>query len=157
MTRLEGIIPANTGAVLRAESADTYTFVPSVSYGTPVDGNMLVGYEAADNKAESYNEFDVVSTGSYVLTVKNEKAAFYRWETSDANRKFRVYNNKAYLQVPAAGNARAIYFSFDGEDATGIIETESENVKSQVYDLSGRRVRNVQKGIYIVNGNKVLK
>lgn len=157
MTRLEGIIPANTGAVLRAESADTYTFVPSISYGTPVDGNMLVGYEAADNDAESYNEFDVVPTGSYVLTVKNEKAAFYRWETSDANRKFRVYNNKAYLQVPAAGNARAIYFSFDGEDATGIIETESDNVKAQIYDLSGRRVQNVQKGIYIVNGNKVLK
>lgn len=157
MTRLEGIIPANTGAVLRAESADTYTFVPSISYGTPVDGNMLVGYEAADNDAESYNEFDDVPTGSYVLTVKNEKAAFYRWETSDADRKFRVYNNKAYLQVPAAGNARAIYFSFDGEDATGIIETESDNVKAQIYDLSGRRVQNVQKGIYIVNGNKVLK
>lgn len=157
MTRLEGIIPANTGAVLRAESADTYTFVPSISYGTPVDGNMLVGYEAADNDADSYKEFDDVPTGSYVLTVKNEKAAFYRWNASVNNPKFRVYNNKAYLQVPAAGNARAIYFSFDGEDATGIIETESENVKAQIYDLSGRRVQNVQKGIYIVNGNKVLK
>ena len=42
-------------------------------------------------------------------------------------------------------------------DYTGIDEVESENgeVKA-VYDLQGRKVENPTKGIYIINGNKVL-
>ena len=155
MTELSDIIPANTGAVLRAE-ADSYKFIPSISYGTPVENNMLVGYEAADNKSESYNEFDA-EANSFVLTVKEGKAAFYLWESSDRNPRFRVYNNKAYLQLSATGEARAIYFSFDDE-TTGISEIENVSLDAEnVYDLSGRRVEKLQKGFYIVNGKKILK
>ena len=48
-----------------------------------------------------------------------------------------------------------IYFDFGGE--TGIVETENGKVKTEnCYDLSGRRVVKAQKGIYIVNGKKVV-
>jgi hypothetical protein len=69
-----------------------------------------------------------------------------------------VYNNKAYLNLPSSfATARAIYFSFD-DDATGIRETENGEVKTEnCYDLSGRRVVKAQKGVYIVNGVKVVK
>ena len=117
---------------------------------------MLVGYEAADNNSESYNEFDA-EANSFVLTVKEGKVAFYLWESSDRNPRFRVYNNKAYLQLSATGEARAIYFSFDDE-ATGISEIENVSLDAEnVYDLSGRRVEKLQKGFYIVNGKKILK
>ena len=46
------------------------------------------------------------------------------------------------------------------EDETGITETENGKVKSEnsaVYDLSGRRVQKVQKGIFIQNGKVVVK
>ena len=45
------------------------------------------------------------------------------------------------------------------EEETGIDELtgENANVKTAVYDLSGRRVQKAQKGIYVVNGKKVLK
>ena len=45
-------------------------------------------------------------------------------------------------------------------DATGITETENENIKSEnsaVYDLSGRRVQKAQKGVFIQNGKVVVK
>jgi len=30
-------------------------------------------------------------------------------------------------------------------------------MQSEMYDLSGRRVKNATKGVYIINGKKVLK
>ena len=151
MTELEGIIPAHTGAVLRGD-ADTYNFIPSISYGTAVKDNMLVGFEAADNDADSKKAVTVAEDyTTYVLTVMEGKAGFYR-----KNASFNVYNNKAYLNVPGAAGARALYFEFDN-GATGIVETENESEKTEIYDLSGRRVQKVQKGLYIVNGKKVLK
>ena len=150
-TELEGIIPANTGAILMG-AAKTYNFIPSISYGTHVEGNMLVGYEAADNKADSQSAVTLPEGSTvYVLAVENEVAGFYKKKAG-----FNVYNNKAYLQVPGAAGARAIYFDFGGE--TGILETENGMVKTEnCYDLSGRRVEKAQKGVYIVNGKKVLK
>ena len=46
-----------------------------------------------------------------------------------------------------------------GAEVTGIMETMADAQQSadeNIYDLSGRRVDKMQKGIYIVNGKKVL-
>lgn len=44
------------------------------------------------------------------------------------------------------------------EEETGIGELKGENEKQEtnVYDLSGRRMQNAKKGIYIQNGKKVI-
>lgn len=146
----DDIIPAETGAVLRGEQGD-YTFEPATeARGTEVTGNLLHGYAGT----AEYETVELPTDGSvnYVLTVKDGKVGFYRKEAG-----FKVYNNKAYLNVPKSnGQARALYFNFDN-DATGIVETENESEKTEIYDLAGRRVQKVQKGLYIVNGKKVLK
>ena len=52
------------------------------------------------------------------------------------------------------------YFSPDvKEDETSIseVKTENGNVKTEIYDLVGRRVQNAQKGVFIVNGKVVVK
>ena len=67
--------------------------------------------------------------------------------------------NKAYIALPADSNVKEIRISFGGETPTGI-----DDVKAilngcgadMIYDLSGRRVNNPTKGIYIINGKKVL-
>ncbi len=147
---MDGIIPAKTGAVLRGEPGD-YTFEPATEAGgTEVTGNLLRGYAGT----AEFEMVELPNDGSvnYVLTVMNEKAGFYKKEAG-----FKVYNNKAYLNVPESnGQARALYFNFDN-DATGIVETENESEKTEIYDLAGRRVQKVQKGLYIVNGKKVVK
>ena len=146
----DGIIPAETGVVICGE-AGQYLFTKANTEGTTVTGNLLLGYAGT----EEYANVDLPDDGSvnYVLTVKNDVAGFYR---KDAG--FKVYKNKAYLNVPASlGAARAIYFNFDDE-TTGILETEDGELKTEnCYDLSGRRVEKLQKGIYILNGKKVLK
>ena len=49
-----------------------------------------------------------------------------------------------------------VEMSSDGSDATAIESVETESTAPAVYyDLSGRRVENPTKGIYIVNGRKV--
>ena len=50
-----------------------------------------------------------------------------------------------------------VFFYIVEMDFTGIDEVKSENVKFKtIYDLQGRRVENPTKGIYIIDGKKVL-
>lgn len=52
---------------------------------------------------------------------------------------------------------RFLGVSFD--DASGIEKMrdgENERMRSVIFDLSGRRVAKTQKGVYIVNGKKVV-
>jgi hypothetical protein len=49
-------------------------------------------------------------------------------------------------------------FSFGrGEGTTGIEDAELTNDNVVIYDLAGRRVEKMEKGIYIVNGRKVIR
>ena len=157
MQELEGIIPAKTGAVLRGE-ADDYKFIPSISYGTPVANNMMVGYEAKTNDPTSKNQVvltDEVKAqyATYFLTVKEGKAGFYAKYSN-----FNVANNKAYLQIPKVDQeVRAIYFDFD-DNTTAIESAFEDEATGVIYDLQGRQLKKAtSNGIYIVNGKKVLK
>ena len=155
MTELEGIIPAHTGAVIRG-AANTYNFIPSISYGTAVKDNMLVGYEAANNKTTSKKVVTVAADyTTYVLAVENGKAGFYR-KVKDAT--FNVANNKAYLDLTTAvQGAQSLAIRFD-DGTTSIEDVEIRDHKSEmIYDLMGRRVETMVKGnMYIVNGKKVV-
>ena len=65
---------------------------------------------------------------------------------------------RAYFIVPTGANAR-IAFIDDGGTTTGIesMASEVQKVENGVYDLQGRRVEAMKKGLYIVNGKKVVK
>ena len=69
---------------------------------------------------------------------------------------------RAYFEIPANGGiqaARQFTLNFgDDEDITGIIEvnTNLTNKTSDAFDLQGRKVENPKKGLYIVNGKKVV-
>ena len=51
-------------------------------------------------------------------------------------------------------------YEYEGSDPTGIVlpTTEAEDANTPIYDLSGKRVNNLQgkKGVYIIGGKKVL-
>ncbi len=65
---------------------------------------------------------------------------------------------RAYFQIADANAAPVL--SIDGEDdeATGIrsIENGQLTIDNEYYDLSGRRVVKPTKGVYIINGKKVI-
>ena len=150
MTAIEGgIIPANTGVVIRGEEG-SYTFTKASSEGTAVTGNMLVGY-AGDSEFDNVAFPTTDGSVNYVLAVEDGKAGFYR-----KNAGFKVYKNKAYLNVPAA-TAQSLAIRFD--DGTTDIENVETTIQNSefIYDLMGRRVERMAKGgIYIVNGKKMI-
>ena len=91
--------------------------------------------------------------GSFVLQnhPATQGVAFYLvGEVKPTVKPFRAF-------IPAQdAKVKAIKVVFDGE-ATGIKEITSDNTKAEIFDLSGRRVTKAQKGVYIINGKKVIK
>ena len=170
MTKItDGIIPARTGVVLRG-AADEYKFIPSISYGKPFERNLLVGHEAANSKDTDENRLSVnlseANGDIYVLATDDAgNAQFYKKEED-----FTVKNNKAYLKVPQAMYAKGLRVRFAGEQGdnqdedenldgdTTEVETPIANDQqpTDIYDLQGRRVLNPTKGMYIIDGKKVV-
>ncbi|MBQ7633961.1 MAG: hypothetical protein IJS89_00070 [Bacteroidaceae bacterium] len=92
------------------------------------------------------------SAKAYVLAKQGDKVGFAL--LNDTERDLAAF--KAYYVLDTAGDAPQFLF-FDEGDVTGI---NSVNAAAQngaaVYDLQGRRVNGALKGVYIVNGKKVL-
>ncbi len=149
MSELEGVVPAKTGVVLRAAEG-AYVFTKVSTEGTAVDGNMLRGYAGV----AAYEEVALPTDGStnYVLAVESGKEGFYKKDSA-----FKVYNNKAYLNIPAQAKVLRLRF-VNADGTTDIVElpTMQSGAETIVYDLQGRRVVKPGKGFYIVNGKKQL-
>ena len=144
-----GIIPANTGVVLRGEPK-TYDFV--VTNTTETVESDLTGTAAAT----------YISADAYVLTADDTNEAGVCFgkaiKNQQSNTSWLNNSHKAYLPMSNTDGAASYSFRF-GEGTTGVgeVEGESGNVKGEIYDLTGRRVEAVTApGIYIVGGKKIL-
>jgi len=63
---------------------------------------------------------------------------------------------RAYLELPAGASARILVIDDDGETTDlGFVKLVDQEAKA-VYNLSGQRVEKGRKGLYIVNGKKVV-
>lgn len=142
-----GTIKARDAALLQA-SAGTYQFTPATS-ASAVSGNMLV---AVDTRIENLQATTDDYT-NYILTnqtVDGEKAVgFYKANNS------KVAAGKAYLQLPTTSTARE-FFSLWDQETTSINSVESIQNGNVIFNLNGQRVNNATKGLYIVNGKKVM-
>jgi len=132
--------PANTGLVLK-KIADKTFYVPIVATASAVGTNYLKAAVTATT---------VDANSTYVLS--DGKFSLFTGTTIPAG--------KAYLDktdVPAA--ARELSFNFGGE-TTGISEKITVNsdkfATAPVYNLNGQRVSQPARGLYIVNGKKVV-
>ena len=150
MTKIEGVLPENTGVIVKAAAGD-YDFSISALPVSATNGNLLVGTVVdTDVAADAKKTYYVLSNP------ENGPVGFYKAALTD--NKFKNNANKAYLPITnqTESSARFLSFDFGTETAIENIEgTETEN--AVVYDLSGRRVQKAQKGLYIVNGKKVVK
>lgn len=131
-------VPAETGVLLKGAAGDYE--IPVVADGGNVE-SALVGV-LKDTQ---------VAAGSYVLMNGTRGVGFYKTTT-----EFTVGANTAYLPATTAESTRS-FIGFDSEESTGISEVSTELQNGVAYDLQGRRVVNAQKGLYIVNGKKVIK
>lgn len=142
LVQLEGDIPANTAVLVTGPAQETVTVGLSTANPTAPTDNLLFGY--ASQTPVTSNE------GIYALANGTDGIAFYHY--TGAN----YLAGKAYLNAAGAG-ARSLVFDFGTETAIESIQGAENAANAVVYDLAGRRVNGAQKGLYIVNGKKVIK
>ena len=135
--------PANTPVILKANTG-TYGLELAASAGT-VTGNLL-------NVSDGTATTDASNT-VYALASKGESpvVGFYKVKAG-----VKVPAGKCYISVAASSNPARDFLGF-GDETTAITNVnENQNVNENVFDLSGRRVAQPTKGLYIVNGKKVI-
>ena len=141
LNEIGATIPANTGVVL-AGAANAYDF--TITTADAFEGeNALLGTAAATNVTEA----------AYVLGNVEGVVGFYTAAMTEG--AWLNNSHKAYLPKTAGMNAASYSFRF-GEGTTGIENVEVESASNVIYDLTGRRVEIAERGIYIINGKKVL-
>lgn len=160
----ERYIPAKTPVVINGPASTNIVFVQYTSSEMlpTVKNNLLIG---------SLNpNLAVAPAGSgvryFVLQWNNSTNAPWFNKVSEGRS---VPDHKAYLngtdQVEAVSTTQSIkergIYVIGGEEAgtaTAIenVESTDDKVQGIIYNLSGQRVLNPTKGIYIVNGKKVL-
>ena len=134
-------VPANTGVLLKADAAGDFTIKTALSSDTNVDANKLVGV-LVDTK---------VPAGSFVLMNGTKGAGFYK-----AANEFTVGANTAYLPALPSINPARDFIGFGDDTTTGIEALSTKAMDGEVYNLQGQRVNKAHKGLYIVNGKKVV-
>ena len=147
LTRITDV-PANTGIVVKGD-ANNYT-IPWGA-GETVVANLLVGV----TEDTQLNKVDGDYT-NYILAKKNNKLGFYAVSDGSTLSAGKAYLPLPTAQLPSVTGARQLTMVFDDE-TTGIQQIQSD-VKSNgdYYDLQGRRVSTPTRGLYIVNGKKVV-
>ena len=133
-------VPANKGLVLKATTPGSAVNVP-IFDGTGADdvsANKMAG------SATSTTAID--ENGGYIL----KDGVFHPASAGT------LAAGKAYLNITVS--ARELELSFDESDVTAISEVTNTNRtnNTNVYDLQGRKVAQPTKGLYIVNGKKVI-
>ncbi len=109
--------------------------------------------EAADRTVDGFTHH-----GTFVTEeVKSGETTYYGWNADNTFVKATsgTLNPFRTLISTTATNAAAAY-SIRFDKPTGIDSVESTTTDKVIYDLTGRRVEKATKGLYIINGKKVI-
>ena len=135
-------VPAGTPLMLIGTAGTEYTVPVAASASAPATNLFRAG--------DGTTEFDG-TTYDYILFTDG---LFHPIGSGT------VATTKAYLHCdsdPTAAGARSLAIAFDDDVTTGVTEiVNSKLSNSKYFDLQGRRVAAPQKGLYIVNGKKVV-
>ena len=138
----------------------TLTKVSTAPAGTPLVLKATAGAHdltIAESAASVGTNNLKVSNGTsakgddiYVLAKPAGKSVgFYKWASASS-----LSAGKIYLKLPAGARE---FLGFDFDDATGIEGvTKTQKADGLYFNLAGQRVAQPAKGLYIVNGKKVI-
>ena len=138
-------VPAATGVLLRAKNDATNFDVPVATTADDVTGNLFqrgTGAAVASQDGGYYN---------YVLGKHNGVVGFYK------AGGMTVAKDKAYIQTTIS--SAHIFIDLEDMGVTGVNEITNTNLTNNtndIFDMQGRKVAQPTKGLYIVNGRKVI-
>lgn len=135
-SQIAGRVPAGTGMLLKGAANASVTMTSATGAATAPSGNKLVG--TLEPLTITANEYFGLSGNTFVPVNAGT-----------------VLAGKALLRATDVPAASRMIFVF--EDATGIATVEQSPLNdNRYYNLSGQRVDSPKKGMYIVNGKKVV-
>lgn len=137
-------VPAGTGVILECEEDEVNTSydIPVIDTADPIEGNLLI----------AAIERHWAEEGDYVLAYKSNVRAFF-----PAEPDLEIPAGKAYLHI-STDDARAflLFASETNGISTSLMNNEQRINDNAVYNLRGQRVSQPTKGLYIINGKKVV-
>ena len=146
-----GFIPEGQGVLLNCEEP---------AYAS--DGFIAAAYNGAHSELPN-NYLEGITTATSVKTLAAEGKSIYVLYNDEfvKTNSGTIPANRSYLPVGMDVNANArLSISFADDDEITAIEriANSQQLKAngQYYDLQGRKVAQPAKGLYIVNGRKVV-
>ena len=155
MVGSERVIKANNGVLLLGEAGKSYDLV---AYSGRLASGMLVA--SSDNKdygrsnsLEPVIEKKHYDSGHYFVLQNNEFHSIL-----PEGNEVKVPAGKAVLHLSdgqAGANARVLTID-DSTTGVRLVNCDSVATDGTFFDLSGRRVAQPVKGLYIINGKKVV-
>lgn len=151
---VDRIVTKGQGVVLKNNSTGDFATV------------NIVMTKTDDGSSDDYSGNSLKGTGvaisnpgnAYVLNYKSsEGVGFYRLSSTGTIPANRAYLTSGATVAGATAAAAREFFAFDAA-ITGIENVNAQDSEDDVktFDLQGRRVTNPAKGVYIVNGKKVI-
>ena len=154
LTAATEAVAAGTGLLLKGDANEDYYIPVAATSGTDLRStNKMIGCTTATtltSTSPNVSNFYVLVNGATAPEFQNIAAYV-------ASNNVTIPAGKAYLDATGVETSR-LSIVFDDNETTGISLTENSELRTEnaVYDLQGRRVMNAQKGLYIVNGKKVV-
>lgn len=144
-------VAAGEGVLLRAlNDAATTEDIVIAAEAERNTGNDFTGVQAETTLNETDGEYT-----NYVLSKEGETVGFFK-ARPEADGGTKLAAGKAYLKVLTTNAAKGIKVIFDGE-TTGIGTIKDNTAKDNaIYNLNGQRVASPAKGLYIMNGKKII-
>ena len=150
-------VPANEPLVIEA-AAGNYPLWFTTSTKTSWKNDSMNDLEGTDFETDLTDDANYYFYGLSLNANSDPASVGFYWMNSTGTA-FTNGAHKAYLKLAkntSAGSQAVNGFPFNGT-TTGIEQIEAgADAKNAIYDLSGRRVNKAAKGIYILNGKKVL-
>lgn len=151
------VVPANEPLVVKAP-AGNYALWFTTSTAATYKSYGMNALEGTDDETPITDD-DAYYFYGLSLNANSDPASVGFYWMNSTGAAFTNGAHKAYLKLDKstpAGSQAVNGFPFNGT-TTGIEQIEAgADAKNAIYDLSGRRVNKAAKGIYILNGKKVL-
>lgn len=148
--------------VAEPEANKAYLVVPTATGLTLSEAGKSIAATPADLGAEITSVEFIGTLASTSIPASDGTNSYFAFNNGSlvkiATKAATLPAFRGYFKVSTSAiGARSLNISFD-EETTGVktIDSKSFGV-SKYFDLQGRRVENPTKGLYIVNGKKVVK
>ena len=149
---IDGVVPANTGVLLKGTPGETYTLTGTNNEAATVTDNALIAVVEATHVDQTVGEYTnfMMSGGKFVKIA------------ASSNPDDKIPANRAYLPILTSalptGSGQSITLNWDEETGVKAVRNAQFMVNSY-YTLDGRKLDGAPSkgGVYINNGKKVIK